>query len=108
MLVRGKSIDITPYYSCPYCGALDGCLIQCSRIGSPSLGGLLMPEGPLTRMEWADGPRLPWASMHVEIVIEVGRSRCSAHAWPSHWNVPNGVVPLIDHVFYDWRWKVTA
>jgi hypothetical protein len=107
--VRGREIDLVPYYPCPWCGSGEGALFQLGwQPGDPVLPGLLMPEGPIVisvaedqtfrvhgSLWMADAfpPGVgPFHTDSVWLTREVGRVPCPRQNR--------------NHVYFDWRWRI--
>jgi len=97
MMVKGREIDLVPYYACPYCGHDGNPLTQLSWLGGdPKMPGLLLSDGVLSVTLRADEKHYDLPRSDVLLIREVGRVPCRQLAKRR---------VSIDHVFFDWRWK---
>lgn len=96
-LVKGREIDLVPYYACPRCGFGEDSLIQMLVApADPVLCGLLVGDGVLA-ITSVGGRSFVWVGDNmcdVYLLREVGRVHCQ-----------DGGRFSIDHIFFDWRWK---
>lgn len=94
-MVRGREIDLAPYYPCPWCGANKDALIQLDWAGDdPVMPGLLTGDGVVMLSLRSDLRYFQTPLYHDALLTrEVGRVHCRDERRIS-----------IDHVYFDWCW----